>query len=550
MQTDQHDCDVLIIGSGYAGTMLGAILARNGAKVVLVDAGSHPRFAIGESTIPHLLVRQQALATRFDVPEIRELQDVKTVTAAMGSTHGVKLHATFQMAEEGAEPDPRKVIMAATPKNLYQGPHLFRQDSDAYMHYVAIRYGAVSRQNWRVADIDLGADAVTVTGQNGEVFRARYLVDASGFRSPLADKLDLREKPSRFKHHSRSIFTHMIDVKRWDDVCGIDPAKRQPLPWYKGTMHHVFDRGWFWVIPFNNYEQSCNPVVSVGLTLDERTYPKPDGMSAEEEFMHYVNKFPAVARQFEGARAIREWTSTGRIQYSSKQSIGHRWCLMSHAAGFIDPLYSRGLSNTAEVIDALSGRLLAALEDDDFSDERFRYVEELEQGLLSYNDDLVNCSYIAFSNFRLFDAVFRIWGISSNYGSMRLTRAELNYKLGDKNAFTDLEKAPNTGFWWPDDDEMKRMWDIMVETCEKYEVGELDGDDAAERLFRLIEQSPVPPPTFGYKDRDNQVIYPSNIALARFLNWAIRKGSPNVSELASGLLRATIRARRQGKKVG
>lgn len=546
----QQDCDVIIIGSGYAGTMLGAILARNGAKVVLVDAASHPRFAIGESTIPHLLVRQQALSTRYGVPEIRDLEDVRTVTKKMGSTHGVKLHASFQTHQEGQEPDPRKVIMAATPKNLYQGPHLFRQDSDAYMLYVAVRYGALSRQNWRVADIDLAEDAVTVTGQNGEVFRARYLVDASGFRSPLADKLGLREQPTRFKHHSRSLFTHMVDVKRWDDVCEIPSAKRHPLPWYKGTMHHIFDRGWFWIIPFNNYEDSSNPVISVGLTLDERTYPKPADLTPEEEFFHYVNKFPAIARQFEGARAIREWTSTGRIQYSSSKSIGHRWCLMSHAAGFIDPLFSRGLSNTAEVIDALSWRLLDALKDGDFSEERFRYVEELEQGLLSYNDDLVNCSYIAFSNFKLWDMVFRIWGISSNYGSMRLTTAELHHNLGDHDALKKLENAPYTGFWWPDDHDMKRMWDLMVETCEKYEIGELTGDEAGERLFQAIKDSPMPPPTFGYKDPDNQVIYPNTLALARFLRWAIKKGSPNVSQLASGLLRATVRARRQGKKVG
>jgi FADH2 O2-dependent halogenase len=29
--------------------MLGTILACNGAKVVIIDAGTHPRFALGES---------------------------------------------------------------------------------------------------------------------------------------------------------------------------------------------------------------------------------------------------------------------------------------------------------------------------------------------------------------------------------------------------------------------------------------------------------------------------------------------------------------------
>ena len=122
-------------------------------------------------------------------------------------------------------------------------------------------------------------------------------------------------------------------------------------------MHHLIERGWFWIIPFDSHKRSKNPLCSVGLTFDERLYPRPKDMTPEEEFNHYLDQYPAVKRQFEGASKVREWVSTDRIQYSSKQTIGHRWCLMSHAAGFLDPLFSRGLSNTFEVVDALVGRL-------------------------------------------------------------------------------------------------------------------------------------------------------------------------------------------------
>lgn len=36
------ECDVAILGSGLAGSIMGAILARQGANVVLIDAGQHP----------------------------------------------------------------------------------------------------------------------------------------------------------------------------------------------------------------------------------------------------------------------------------------------------------------------------------------------------------------------------------------------------------------------------------------------------------------------------------------------------------------------------
>jgi len=52
----QSHYDVAIIGSGIAGTMLGAILAKQKLNVVIIDAGTHPRFAVGDSMVPESAV--------------------------------------------------------------------------------------------------------------------------------------------------------------------------------------------------------------------------------------------------------------------------------------------------------------------------------------------------------------------------------------------------------------------------------------------------------------------------------------------------------------
>ncbi|MCA9139032.1 MAG: NAD(P)-binding protein, partial [Planctomycetales bacterium] len=44
--------DVAIIGSGFSGSILARILAMHGRRVCLIDAATHPRFAIGESSTP------------------------------------------------------------------------------------------------------------------------------------------------------------------------------------------------------------------------------------------------------------------------------------------------------------------------------------------------------------------------------------------------------------------------------------------------------------------------------------------------------------------
>lgn len=530
MSEHRPDYDVAILGSGIAGSTLGAVLARGGAKVLLADAGTHPRFAVGESMIPQMIAWLQLIAARFDVPELEALADATTINEKVSNTFGRKRHFGFQMHRPGREPDPAEGHQFVIPDALTSASHLFRQDSDAYLFRVAVGYGCDTRQQWRVADIGLADDGVTLTGADGHAVRARYLVDASGFRSPVADKLGLREEPARFKHHSRSLFTHMVGVRPFDDVVDVPEDSRPAVPWHDGTLHHVFERGWFWVIPFDNHPLSRNPLCSVGVTLDPRLYPKPADLTPAEEFAFLAARFPAVERQFAQARTVREWVSTGRLQYSSSRTVGHRWCMMSHAAGFLDPLYSRGMSNTFEIINALAPRVLAALEDDDFSDERFRHVEELEQGLLEHNDTLVNCSFISFSHFRLWDAVFRVWGSGNTPGAMRINNALRAFRTDrDPAVFDALEKVPHTGLWWPDSDAFKALLDETAGACEAFEDDLIDGDTAADRILEHLRASEAVSPVFGWKDTAHRFVHPDRTQMREFLRWAAESPLPELS---------------------
>ncbi|AXK31820.1 FAD-dependent oxidoreductase [Streptomyces armeniacus] len=527
--------DVIILGAGIAGSILGAILARNGARVVIVDAGAHPRFAVGESMIPYTLLWLRILAERYDVPEIATLSSYKDCNKEIGTSFGQKRHFGFLRHTEGNEPNPREGTQFSTPGVLNRSGHLFRQDTDSYLFNAAVRYGCATRLGFRVEDVELADDSIAVVGADGNTIRGRYLVDASGFRSPLAEKLDLRENPCRFKHHSRSLFTHMIDVKTTDEVLRHPKSERPPIPWTSGTMHHLFDRGWFWAIPFNNVRGSKNPLVSVGLTMDPRMYPK-NGLSAEDEFREFASRFPAVERQFADAKSVRPWVSTDRLQYSSKHSIGDRWCLMSHAAGFLDPLFSRGISNTVEVINALSWRLLDALRTDDFSVDKFAYVSTLEQGLLDYNDKLVNSAFIAFDTYELWNAVFRIWSFGSVVGGFRLQRALSEFRRSrDRKVLEELENVPRVGLWWPDHAQYGEVFDSMVSNCEQFERKEISGATAADNLFRQLESADYIPKGPGFADRSVHFLRPSPAKLARMCMWLAREAPPDIREMIGGV---------------
>lgn len=130
---------------------------------------------------------------------------------------GIKTNFGFVYQQPELPQNPHQVTQNIIPHLLVgYDSHWFRQDLDAYLLNVAITYGAFVRQNVRVEDIVITDEKVTLKTQQGEEYTARYLVDSSGFKSVLADKLKLRESPCRFKTHSRSLFNHFVGVESYD----------------------------------------------------------------------------------------------------------------------------------------------------------------------------------------------------------------------------------------------------------------------------------------------------------------------------------------------
>ncbi|MBW8833194.1 MAG: tryptophan 7-halogenase [Burkholderiales bacterium] len=126
--------DVVILGSGMVGTMLGAILARQGAQVLIVDSGRHPRFAIGESTLRETTMMMKIMAERFDVPELVHPSSYVGVRDNIGKNSGMKRHLSYAYHREGQHANPDEVYQVVIPET-FDGPeiHYFRQEVDEYL---------------------------------------------------------------------------------------------------------------------------------------------------------------------------------------------------------------------------------------------------------------------------------------------------------------------------------------------------------------------------------------------------------------------------------
>lgn len=536
------DHDVVILGSGLAGSMLAACLARNGVDVLVVDAAQHPRFAIGESTIPYTSMMMRLVSERYGVPEIKKLTTFESVQADISTSCGVKRNFGFLYHEPGKPHDPRQANEFPIPKILHTESHYFRQAIDQWMLNVAAKYGARVQQRAKVLDVAVDNAMVSLGPSVGPPITARFVIDASGFRSPVAEKFALREEPTRLRAHSRTLFTHMVNVRPFEDTVVPRGAHDNPSPWSEGTLHHLFPGGWMWVIPFDNHPRATSPLCSVGVSMDPRIHPRPDGPPAAE-FSAFLSQFPDVAKQFEGAAPVREWVSTNRLQYSSRQTVGQRWCLTSHAAGFIDALFSRGLENTMEIVNGLVCRVIDAVRDDDFAVERFEYVQDLEQGLLDFNDDLVANAYTAFQSWDLWDAWFRVWSLGQILATFEVNRTYAKYLDNRDMAAIDRLAAIEPEGSIPGYAPARELLRFVSDRVRAVQDSQLEAGTAARQIFGALGRADFVPPAFGLADRDNRWYHLTTANALKTLVWARTEAPAEIGELVFEGLTLFLRKR-------
>jgi tetracycline 7-halogenase / FADH2 O2-dependent halogenase len=520
--------DVLIVGAGISGTTLACVLAKNGVTVGIIDAGSHPRFAVGESMIPYTSQLMKLVSKRYNFPELANLASHETMAKYVSNRCGEKKNFGFVHHGRGAPEETNQFVI---PSLLSSESHIMREDVDEYLFHVAVRSGARPFLGQRVDHIDINDNGVAVRLDCGTEIRGRFVVDASGPGSPLVRQLNLREEPSRFVHSARGSYTHMLGVKPF-----ATPATPPKSAWHDGTLHHIIDGGWLWVIPFDNSDRSASGLVSVGLSLETSTYgfaPR----DAETEFREICARYPRIGEQFEHAIAIRPWLATGRMQSSTKDTVGARYCVTSHAAGFIDPLFSRGLTSSLEIVNILGWRLIEACRTDLFTEEKFAYVEEVEQGLLDANDALVRCAFTSFKTYDLWNAYFRIWALGAVLGTFRLQRAIAAFEDGgDEQAFRSLESKGIVGSPFPEHGGFNELAQLSIQICDKVRSGELDPEQAARQLFAALGSAAFVPPAFGFGDQQVRAYEPSPSRVLRTMAWSFGD-TGGVGPLVRGALR-------------
>lgn len=532
MDLESKTYDVIVLGSGMGGGTLATILSRHGFSVLMLEAGRHPRFAIGESVVPDFGARARLMALCFDVPELAWMGNFQMLRHKVSSASGIKRNFTFLYHRPG---EPHRAADSCQFQTLTYplGPdsHIWRPDLDQWLTNLAIGYGADYRELSRAEDVEIGAEGVTVAVAGGGKYRARFVVDGTGHRSVLAKKFDLRREP-RMRTDSRSIFTHLVGVRPIEEAREGSAPLPIPSPPEQGTCHHLFDGGWFWVIPFNNHRESVNPVVSLGLTLDRSKFPDND-RPADEEFFEIAGRFPTVARLLENARPVRGWVKTQRIQYNSERLAGERWCLLPHAAAFIDPLFSGGMTLTLIGVQEVARTLMTALREDDFAAQRFESLEAGARDNLAMLDKVIHGAYIAFRSHDLFNAWYRFWSVGNFHSALGLVRLHMKYLSTGRREFLDRSfEAPYRRLLGVDHPRVRALLEDGYATLERLDRGEVSEDAAIDELFALLAAAKWVPPGFHIADRERKSLASFTVpSLTRMIIWGKRQAPDDLREV-------------------
>src|SRR2546423_6139297 len=179
--------DIVILGSGFAGSLMAMIATRLGRSVLLIERGRHPRFAIGESSTPLANLLLEELATRYELPRVLPL-------AKWGSWQrtypqigcGLKRGFTFYRHEPGiafggAADRSDQLLVAASPSDHVADTHWYREEVDAFLVGEARRMGVDYVDETVLESVECGeADSVLhcVRGRERMKFKARWVVDA------------------------------------------------------------------------------------------------------------------------------------------------------------------------------------------------------------------------------------------------------------------------------------------------------------------------------------------------------------------------------------
>lgn len=387
---------------------------------------------------------------------------------------------TFYHHRRGEIIDPRadygrQLLVAASPHDEIGDTHWYRTDFDAFLVEKAPHLGVDYRDDVKVEQITLEPGSVRISGtRNREQFalKARFLIDATGPRGLLHQRLNLPEAVLPGYQSTQALWSHFRDVARRPDSILSSP----PYPPEDAAVHHVFEGGWIWVLHFNNGITSAGVAVTDSRAKDLRL---ADGEAA---WNRLINEMPSLKTQFSKAKAVEPIRLIPRLSFLSEQVAGESWALLPSAAGFVDPLLSTGFPLTLLGVDRLAQALERGLDAPTLEADLALYASQTRNELLA-TARLVAALYANMDNFAVFRALTLLYFSAAGFSetARRLGKPHLapSFLLHDHPQFgAQMQSILDRAMRSPQGEESIHLLDDIHDAIEPIDVAGLSKPNA------------------------------------------------------------------------
>ena len=340
---------VVVVGSGFAGSILARVARATGHDVTLVERGAHPRFALGESSTPLAAIALERLAARYGLADLRDLAAYGRWTARLpGIRRGLKRGFTFYRHERGQpfhndDANCNRLLVAASPDDDVADTHWLREDVDAFLFRRAATEGAACLDRTALDAIERRGGRFALRGvRQGEPVRltADLVVDASGPDGFLARQLGLGTTLPPDALHTGLVYGHFRNVRPLRHAAGGAAAfPAGPYPDEAAAVHHLLDDGWMYELAFDHGVVSAGFVVAGTAAVRTIADARP-----AETFRTIARRYPSLAAQYEAAVPVRPVATMARLQRRLSRGAGDGWALLPHVFQFWSPLFSTGIA--------------------------------------------------------------------------------------------------------------------------------------------------------------------------------------------------------------
>jgi len=300
--------DIIVIGGGPAGSTAACAAARRGLKVLLLEAGEHPRPHVGESLLPGIIPILDDIGVLAKVEAAGFARKTGSTLVHWGRTPRWDLW----FADSDAYDTAWFVDRARFDALLFEHARSLGAEvhTKAPVRSVLEDAGRVCGVCWRERD----------TGTEHRA-HAGVVIDGSGQSGLLSRAKSPRAHIEGLQHQALwAHFEHTVAL----------PPPREAQAFFVAQ-----DQQWFWMFPLADGRASVGVV-----QLDaqgRRSAPRPDFDALVAACPELVQALGPQARRATDIRAERDWS------YRSQEPVGPGWYAVGDAAGFIDPVLSTGV---------------------------------------------------------------------------------------------------------------------------------------------------------------------------------------------------------------